>query len=174
MINAATVRLEELTGRKFVSQKWDTFLDCFPYSQNNKWWDGTRDGAISELNGAGSNIDLPFGPLISVEGVFTYDDSDTEYAFASSNYNLDLYGPYGVIALKSGAVWPQTVLRTINGIKVSATYGYAVVPSGIKEAVKIFVGKMFENRGDSALGEAAFTIPATAMVLLGPYTRVKI
>jgi hypothetical protein len=170
MINAATQRLEALSDRKFVSQKWDIYLDGFPCSyESNSWWDGTRDGAISELYSASNKIILPFGPLISVEEFNTYDDDNTEYAFDASNFNIDTASPFGVIALKSGSVWPQTVLRTLNGIIIQATFGYASVPQDIQEAVKILTAALYENRGDEIP-----KIPAQCSLLIEPYRRFKV
>ena len=169
MINAATQRLEAMTDKKFVSQKWDIYFDDFPGSYGGAWWDGEREGAISEMFSANKNINLPYGQLLSVESFKTFDDDNVEYTFDSTNYNIDTVAPYGVIALKYGAVWPQTVLRTVNGIKIAATFGYASVPQDIQEAIKILVGAMFENRGDEIP-----KIPAQVSLLVEPYRRFKV
>lgn len=169
LINASTQRLEKLSDRKFVSQKWDIYFDSFPYFHKKDWWDGVRDGAMSELYSPQSKIELPFGPLISVQSFETYDDDDVAYLFASSNYNVDTASPFGVVALKIGSVWPQTVLRSINGIKIAATFGYAAVPEDIAQAIQILVAAMYENRGDEIP-----KIPGQCGLLIEPYRRLKI
>ena len=42
MIDAATLRLENETGLKFIGQVWDIFMDNFPYANNSAWWDGVE------------------------------------------------------------------------------------------------------------------------------------
>lgn len=181
---AVTERLEEYTSRKFINQHWDVFYDSFGVELSKDWWDGVKDGPISMVsNSSLDSIDLPFGPLVSVGSVKTYDEDDTAYEFASSNYTLDTKGPFGRVCLKSGAVWPTTVLRPVNGVEVhNAVFGYGSsytsVPEAIQHAIKITVGKFWENRGDSPSGEffgvGGFTIPNTAQMLLQPYVRVKV
>ena len=168
-ISAATRRLEALTDKKFVSQTWDVFFDSLPCKSKDDWWDGTREGALSELYAPNKFLDLPFGPLISVTGVYTYDEDDTEYEFASSNYSIDTAGPFGRIALKIGATWPSTILRPVNGLRVRGVFGYSNLPDDIKEAVKQFTAKIYEHRGDELP-----QIPASVSMLLEPYRKLKL
>lgn len=183
LIKAVTERLETETGLKFITQKWDIYYDHFPSKPVDDWWDGVRDGALSQLYTSSDTIDLPFGRLNSIAAFKTIDESDTEYTFAASNYSLDTTGPFGRIGLKIGQVWPQTILKPFNGIKIEeATFGfgatYLSVPEAIQQAIKMTVAKLYENRGDNSSGESfgtqGFTIPNTAMVLLGPYLRHRI
>ncbi|CAB4177361.1 Phage conserved hypothetical protein [uncultured Caudovirales phage] len=68
-------------------------------------------------------LELSQWPLISVESVKTYDLSDTESTFASSNYNLDTASRPGRICLKASASWP-TGLRYHRGAIVRYTAGF--------------------------------------------------
>jgi len=176
LINAATGRLEEYTGLKFISQTWQVFYDAFPRSSKNSgddWWDGVREGAISDLSSLKPILELPFGTISSFTHFKTYDDADTAYVFSAANYSVDTIGPVGRVALRLGSVWPTTVLRAMNGIEIQAVFGFGAnatdVPAAIKQAVLELVSIMFEHRGDE-LPE----IPAQALLLLDPYRRYKI
>lgn len=171
MIKAATKRLEAETDQKFFTQTWDVYLDSFPtnYKNNDQWWDGTRDGAISEMNSPCNYINLPFGPVQSITYFKTYDEDNTEYTFTSTLYSTDLISPVPKIALKIGSAWPQTVLRPVNGIQIRGVFGYATVPDDIQEAIKQMVGILYEHRGDEMP-----KIPTTVSMLIEPYRRMKI
>lgn len=168
-IKGATQRLEALTDRKFFTQTWDIFYDTFPFSYSDEWWDGVREGTLSQFKNYVNHLDLPFGPLQSVTGVYTYDDGGTETTFSSTNYVIDNVGPYGKVVLKSGSVWPTDQLRTVNGVKVRAVFGWATVPDDIIEALKQLVAVMYEHRGDELP-----KIPATVSMLVEPYRRFKV
>lgn len=170
LTNGAIKRLEALSDRKFVSQKWDIYFDSFGMTYDQQpWWDGVRDGAISQLISPMNKIVMPFGPLISLQSMSTFDDTDTEFVTDAATYNVDTVSPRGAIVLKIGEVWPTTILRTVNGIKVKGTFGFSVVPDDIQEAVKILTAAMYENRGDELP-----KIPAQAALLIEPYRRVKV
>lgn len=175
LISAATKRLEEYTNRKFITQVWSIFFDCFPQAEKpDSWWEGTKDGAVSELFAPVNEIDLPFGPLQSMDFIRTYDGTDGTSTFDSSNYSLDTMGPFGRVALRSGSTWPTTVLRKLNGIQMRGVFGFggtASIPLDIKEAVKITVADLYENRGDA---DQSGTIPKTAQLLLEPYRIWKL
>lgn len=173
IVAAATSRLESYCDRKFITQTWDIFFDHFPFENKGPWWDGVQDGAIGEMISPRRHIDLPFGPMSSVTHFKTYDDADTAYLFASSEYSIDTKGPFGRIALRSSAVWPATVLRPINGIEIRAVFGYGVnstsVPAPIKQAILNLAAVMHEHRGDELP-----VIPASVSLLLEPFRRIKI
>lgn len=179
LIKSATLRLEALTDRKFVSQTYDIFYDNFPRSYKNDWWDGTKEMAISELEACGDRIKLPFGPMSSVTGVYTYDNQDTEITMDSAEYYADTKGQMGAIALREGYVWPATVLRPMNGVRIRAVFGFgqgyvsaqspSVVPIDLQDAVKMLVSNMYEHRGDELP-----KIPASVSLLVEPYRRYKV
>lgn len=183
-IKAATRRLEALCDAKFVTQTWDVFFDSTPLKAKDDWWDGVREGAISEMYVPARFLNLPFGPMQSVTGVYTYDDANTEYEFTNTNYFADTSGPFGRIGLKTGSVWPATVLRPSSGLKVRAVFGFgagyipaddpdpaveSTIPEDIQEAIKQFTGILYEHRGDELP-----KIPASVSMLLEPYRRFKV
>lgn len=180
LINAATKRLEAETDRKFVTQTWDIYYDCFPIKPNKKsddWWDGTRDGAISQLYSPVNFIDLPFGICQSITSFKTFDDANVEYTF--TDFHLDNVSSTPRIALKQTATWPTTVLRSVNGIAIRGVFGFGTgdnnagsngsTPDDIREAIKQMVGIMYEHRGDEMP-----KIPTTVSMLIEPYRRIKV
>lgn len=171
IITAATRRLEAYTGRKFMRQHWSIYYDNFPQLyKDSAWWDGSKDGAVSELYDASENpIELPFGPCMSVTFVRAYDRTDGSVVMDSSTYQLDSVGPVGRIALRSGSTWPTTTLRALNGVHIRGIFGMgtaaSVISDEIKHAAKITVAAMYENRGDTSDGK----IPSLAQTLLEPF-----
>lgn len=172
-VKAATRRLEQLVDQKFITQTWDIFYDNVPHKIKDQWWDGTREGHINQMIGEVRELKLPIGPVQSVTGVYTYDEDDVEYIFASTNYSVDTAGPQGRIALKLGQTWPTTVLRPVNGFKVRAVVGMSAdengLPEDIKEAIKQFTAIIYEHRGDEMP-----KIPPAVSMLLEPYRRYKV
>ena len=180
---AVILRLEEYTGRKFIQQNWDIYFDGFGTVLAKDWWDGVKKVlSLLPLIQGTNDLELPFGPLVSVGAINTYGDDDVANVMDSSQYSLDTRGPYGRIALKTGAIWPATVLRPVNSVEVyNAQFGYGnsetAVPSDIKHAIMLTVGKLWENRATAKRkfsGASGFTIPNTAQFLLQPYVRYKV
>ncbi len=182
LIKAAVKKCEAYTDQKFITQTWDIYFDRFPFREApNSWWDGVREGIVSDLYVQAPNLDLPFGPMQSVTALNTYADDGVANTFDASNYNVDTVGPFGRISLKMGSIWPPTILRVTNSVQVRAVFGYglaASVPDDIKHAILLTVSKFFENRGDDTSGEffgfSGFDIPPTAKSLLESYRRLKV
>lgn len=167
MVKASTEMVENYLNRKLITQTWQYWLDDFPFTNKNDWWDGTRDGAITELYGAADEIKLPIGPLQSVLHLKTYDNADVATTFPAANYVVDTVSPQGRIKLRVGEIWPSTVLRPANGIEIHFTVGYgaaADVPSSIIQAVKEVLAAMYERRGDELT-----KLPMTAMAFCQHY-----
>jgi hypothetical protein len=172
MIESGTRLLEEYTGRKFITQTWDLFLDCFPYGRSRVWWDGQRDGHINVLNGAQGEIEIPCAFIQSVTFLKTIDNDDNEYTFDANEYYVDTSKAYGRIVLRLGSVWPTTTLRTGNGIQIRFVAGYgstvASVPAPIRQAILETASFIYQNRGAESAG-----IPNLALQLIEPFRVVK-
>lgn len=173
MIKAATRKLEEYVGVKFVTQVWDVFMDRFPMQANGIWWEGQRDGAIGDVFSKAQNVVLPIGVAQSLDEFATYDDSGTEYPSTVGDFVFDDVSGRARVGLKVGGVWPQTILRANNGIRFRVTVGYgaaADVPSDIKEAVLEFVAHIYENRAD----QEEMKLPAHVLGMVDQYRRYKV
>lgn len=184
LIDAATQRVESYIDKKLIEQEWAIYFDRLPsYGRAQPWTDGVIDASVaSVLGGALSVIDLPFGPMMTLEEFNTYSDDGTKVVSNIGDFDIDTEGPFGRVCLKQGGVWPTTVLRGVNGIEIVATFGFGEtaddVPVAIKQAIKLMVGKLYEDRGDDRDGEmgglGALAIPKTAMFLLEPHRSIKV
>lgn len=173
LIKAARNKCENFTERSFITQTWVQTLDCIPMdSKKAPWWDGEKQGAISSMIPLKNCIELPRGPLQSVTHLKTFNESDTEATFDSSNYYVDTQSMVGRLCLNSGSSWP-TDLRAHNAIEIEYIAGYGdsagFVPPEIKEAIKMLAAHMYENRGcDDA------RMPSGVSCLLEPYVVTRV
>lgn len=172
LIKAARQLCEEHTGRKFVTQTLTGTLDCFPQVRAGiEWWDGTRDGAITDFVGNG-RVMIPTGPVSAISEVRTIADDATATVFASASYYLGKQDSGSAwIALKDGYSWPTIERRDTGGIEVDFVAGYgdaSLVPSALVLAVLNTLAALYENRG------AGGGIPASAMTLMASYRVVRL
>jgi len=128
-IRAAREHAEAYTGRRFVTQTWDYFLDCLPIGE----------------------IELPYGPLVSVTSVKYFDEAGVEQTLATSEYQVDASSDPGRIAPAYGKSWPSARAQ-LNAVTVRFVCGYgglASVPFSIKAAILLIVGHLFEHREEN-------------------------
>lgn len=152
LIVAAREAAELIARRAFVNQTWDLYLDALP--------DGSR-------------LDLPKPPLVSVTGVYYTPEGLAEATLSTTNYAVDNRGEPGGVVLKSGQSWPAATLEVVNGVRVRFVAGYgtaaANVPERYRQAIKLLVGHLYENREDVVVGQGLTidTLPQGALWLLG-------
>lgn len=168
LIKAARKKCEEFTERSFITQTWDLWMDGFPAKRKQeRWWDGTREGAINDLLETKKDLPLFRGPLQSVTTLTTYDTDDSASVFASSKYFVDTISENGRISLNFGESWPIS-LRSHNAVNVTYVAGYgdtsSFVPEDIRLAIKMFLNFFYENRGCEDQD-----IPKAIKILLMPY-----
>lgn len=169
---AAVKRLEDITSHKFVTQTWDVFLDRWPLTSSNKWWDGVKEIALSEIVSPARNITLPLGIGRQLLEFSTFSD-DQEFTENVADYVFDSVGPRCRIGLKISGIWPTTVLRPNNGIRFRVQVGFGAasnVPKDIKQAIKELVAHMYENRGD----QNEMAVPPHILMLVQGYRREKL
>ncbi|KVE27737.1 hypothetical protein WI93_11925 [Burkholderia vietnamiensis] len=163
LISAARVHAEIVCRRVFVTQKWDLFLDAFPFytyygvipgyvpvDQLPAAWMTMRNYAVRFR---GSKIDIPFPRLQSVDAVKYIDALGVQQTMDSSLYVVDNVSEPGVLTPKTGTYWPDT-LNTTNAVQISFTAGYgdaADVPAGIKSWILVRVATLYENREEVAI-----------------------
>lgn len=153
ILQAAIAAAEEYTGRSFIDQTWDYYLDAFPDE--------------------GKDIELPNPPLIEVTGLYYRDTAGDEQEYSASNYLVDETGQKARIALAYGQSWP-TIQERINAIRVRFRAGYlkpdspdaAYVPFDIKAAIKLIAGTLYEHRESVVIGQIATVVPMSAEFLL--------
>lgn len=174
MISAARRWAEDYTGRRFIKQTWDFWLDRFPMSNKMPWWDGIQDGRLSDFIGPAVFIQIPLAPVSSFKFLKTYDDDGTAYEAVASTLVPAYQAEPFRLALKNGQSWPATFLRPVQGIQIRLDVGYGAlasqVPMAIKQAILEYVAGMYDHRGDTD-----YSVPLMAKQLLDPYrTTVKI
>lgn len=173
VMEAAAVRqLENYLSLKFVTQDWDVFLNYWPQDARQKWWDGVREMAISEIVSPKKKIELPLGVGQQLLEFSTFSD-EQEFPENPSDYIFDNAGVRCSVGLKLGGVWPTTILRVSNGIRFRVRVGYgsaSSVPMEIKQAVKELVAHIYENRGD----QNEMKVPAHIYTLVNHLRREKL
>jgi hypothetical protein len=169
LIKIARQLCEEFTGRAFITQTWEYSLDRFPSTQgcgSGAWWDGVRDGPISQVDGAQRFLELPVGPLIAVSSFATLNDAGASTSFDSANYIVDTRAMPPKLTLATGATWPVD-LRPANAILITFTAGYGPnasdVPALLKHAVYVTISHLYENR------EAPLKLPEGAVMILNQF-----
>jgi uncharacterized phiE125 gp8 family phage protein len=153
LIKSARRLIELHTGRRFITQTWETALGSFP---------------------RGDKIELPYPPLQSVTSVKYYDTDDTEATFSSDDYYVDTYAEPGALSLNYGESWPSTTLRPANGVIVRYVVGYgdaeSDVPEMYKQAIKILAAELYERR-EATDFKHFYELPWSVQQLLG-YERM--
>lgn len=176
MVLAATKLVEYETGRRLITQTWEKIIDGIPliYPKSSDWWEGTRDGALSDLRSEADFISLDLAPVASITTVTSYDTANSSAVWDSSNYFLDAYKEPARLVKNLGSSWP-TSLRARAAIIVRFVAGYGSngsdVPDDLRQAVRLILAHLYERRGDS---EDSIKIPSTASFLMEPYRLVSL
>lgn len=179
LVKMARVYLEDMTSLAMIDQTWTLTLDEWPQRLDGVWWDGIRDGAISELyNPANlSSVFLPRFPLDSITSVTVYDEASNATAVTiADTFDIDTYQKPGRMTLKRGATWP-VAMRANNAVVVVYVAGYGPaasdVPLPVKQAVLLMAVGLYANRGDGCdMGQLYKT--SGAELMLSPYVTVSI
>lgn len=151
---AATEDAENFTGRAFIDQTWDYYLDAFPTGE----------------------IKIPKPPMIGVLGVFYLDSAGAEQQFAESGYIVDATSELARITLVYGGTWP-TAQAVANAVRIRFRAGYlsddspqvANVPFAVKAAILLTIGTLYANRETIVIGQTATLLPWASQQLLRPY-----
>ena len=172
LIATARDMIEETTGIAMINQTWRLVLDAWP-SQRADWWDGVRQGAIADINGAPDYVYLPRYPLASIDAVTVYDEAGTPASVVvADTFDVDTYQKPGRMVLRNGSTWP-IALRNSNAIEVDYIAGFgataASVPATLRRAVKQVAAYLYSHTGDDCTPDDAL---GAAGALLGAY-RVK-
>lgn len=155
LIAEARNLIEETTGLAFITQDWRMVLDSWP-GQRGPWWDGVRDGAISDVFGQPAFLELPRYPLQAVQSVTVFDlAGNPEAVDVAATFDVDTFQRPGRLALKFGATWP-IAMRPTNAIQIVYRAGFgANVPPVLARAVKQVAAYLYSHRGDECdLGDA--------------------
>lgn len=156
LVETARSQAETYTNRKFISQRWEFYLDGWPN---------------------GDSIALPYPPFTTETAptiVITNSDNNTT-TVSSTRYQADAVSEPGRLVLRYGADWPADTLWPNNPIKITFSCGYGLnstdIPTPIRQAMLMMIGHWYENREDTVVGQG-FTIinvPQASKSLLYPF-----
>lgn len=174
-IESARVMIEDKIGVAMISQTWRLALDSWPCGRKDVWWGGWRQGAIGELNGEPVPVVIPRAPLVTVDTVTVYDDSDGSTAVdVATTFYVDTYANPARLVLRPTATWPYAN-RDANAIEIVYTAGYgasgASVPAPLRLAVLNVAAYLYSHRGDECTAADAMS---AASAQLSNYKRARI
>jgi len=101
-------------------------------------------------------IDLPFGPVLSIESVTYLDDGGNDVVFADTDYLLDNVSEPHRLYLGYEMEWPEVVRQVRNSVRIRYVVGYSLpdesppgdfpLPSRIRIGMLLLLGHLFNNR----------------------------
>lgn len=148
-IRAALAFAEKYSGRAFEPQVVEVTLDAFPDAE----------------------IELPFGPVVSISNVTFTDADGDEQTVDSADYVVDTASRDGWLVPAYGASWPST-MDTINAVRVRYVAGEGT-PDDVKQAILLLVQHYYEHRATAA-EKAVVNIPMGAQAILDLNRRIYI
>lgn len=151
LINAILIasreQAEHFTRRAFAEARREYVLDKLPDSKF---------------------IRLPMPPLNEVESIALTNEKGEVQTLKKESFFVDTSQEPGRIMLGSGDFWSSFRPFPISSVKVTYKSGYASPPEGVKQAIKLLVQHMYDNRSmvsDKNLNKVPFTFE----MLLYPY-----
>lgn len=143
LIAAARSKVEDVTGRKLVSQTWDVFYDCLmnpivlPFGKLSE----VAQFAYSPSVGSPVSFTITDGDVISGSTTLAHVEADNEATYST-----------GRIILAYGQQWPTATLRTSRPIRIRIIVGWQVanIPPRLIQAVKLLVGHWFRNTEETS------------------------
>jgi hypothetical protein len=161
MITAAREHFELTTGLALIEQTWRMSLDNMPgASSEEPWWDGVREGAISELTPARNWVELPTAPLRSVTSFQTFNEINVPALFTS--FYTDLDSKPGRVILNFGAVWP-TSLRPTGKYVITYKAGFGTASENVPADIRLCISQLAlhfnENPEALTFDTAAVKVP---------------
>lgn len=149
LIVAARQWAENETRRRFINTTLRLSMDCFP-----------------------EVIRLPGGKCQSVTSIVYIDTAGVSQTLSASYYTVDTDSEPARIVQAYGYAWPA-IRYDPNAVKVTYVAGYGAaataVPDGIKSAIKLQIGNLYENREATISGTTIAEVPMAAKALLDPF-----
>jgi len=137
LIVAARRHCENFSGRAYITQTWDLYLDAFP---------------------SGDEIKIPLPPLQTVTWIKYKNTVGTLTEWLPiTDYIVDIHSEPGRIVLDYGISWPSTY-GAIQAVQIRFVAGWGIasaVPEHIKQAILLKLTDLYQNRGDVAGSEFA-------------------
>lgn len=163
-IVAATDAMERYLRTSIQTQTLRLVKDGFVPDQEEailRLGPGVHTASVSYLLGNADFIDLPRGPVQSVDEIVTFNRANQSSVFDPARYGLDTAGDR--IFLNEGEQWPDD-LRSYAAVQVDYVAGYTDIPAAIRQGILQHVAAMYECR-------SACEMPATAQKIVDGYRR---
>jgi uncharacterized phiE125 gp8 family phage protein len=150
LISVASARIEEMTNRALSRRTLKLYLDEWPDSDQ---------------------IELPYAPLSTqTDAVVKYVDVDSSTVTVPSTvYKLDSASEPGRLILDYNEDWPTVQLHNVNPISIQYLCGYpgsTAVPQQAKQAMKLIIADLYENRESMVVGQTISKIPDAVQSLV--------
>jgi uncharacterized phiE125 gp8 family phage protein len=150
LIAAARGAVEAACGRRLLRQQWRWTIDRWPPA---------------------SPLPLPLSPVVAVTevnvatgtGTVVVPPADWVLAAASDKPRLVFLRPPPAPATPAGGI----VIVGFAGLADTP----AALPEAVRQAVRMTLAALWENRGDAAIAAA---VPPAAMALLEPFRRIRL
>jgi len=153
LLAAATAHVEGATGKRLILQQWRVFLDALP-----------TDGPV----------DIPLGPLISVDAVRVRDEAGAPVAVDLSGVAADRHSDPPRLVFDEEPISGQA----LNGIEIDVTAGYGEagvdVPDQLRRAVLVLAAHWHAFRGQASDDALFGTVPRGLAALLAPFRRARL
>jgi uncharacterized phiE125 gp8 family phage protein len=139
-------------GRAIGAQTWQCSVDRFP---------------CSDAYAHAGRIHIPLAPLVSITSVkYTGTDGVEADVVGFRTFGAGSTQP-GYVLPAVGSSWPSTQCEP-ESVRITFNAGYATVPQGIKHAILLMVGSLYENREDIGDGKMV-ELPLASKALLMPH-----
>lgn len=155
---AARQHCENICNRSFLPQEWALYLDCLE-----------------------EEIRLERAGVTAVTSIKYIDENGLQQTLSPSKYQTDLLSIVPRICVAYGETYPAVRSCTLNAVEVKFTAGYAnaaAVPGPIKQAIKLVLSALFDNRAAIAVGVGIVVkempMPIAVPYLLAPYRLVAV
>jgi uncharacterized phiE125 gp8 family phage protein len=150
---AAIEHVENITGRKLLTQTWEYYLDEFPDDDF---------------------IKLPWGNLQSITSIIYKDSDGTETTMTVTTEYLAELNAEGIgrVVLPYDVSWPDFTAYPSKPITIKFVCGWTtaeLVPYAIKVALKMICADMYENREGRVLTSFNYQENKAVQALLASY-----
>jgi hypothetical protein len=173
---AARFHVEQITGRALITQTWDYFCDTFPYGGYYPLRFAFATPFFSTVprlspGFPSGELALPWAPAQSVTFVKYLDGTGATQTLDPTLYQFDGNRIPGRILPAYGQVWPVTRLQP-NAVQVRYVAGFGAnptdVPEPLRQAIKVLVAAMYENR-EAVAAQALQSVDFAFHALIAQY-----
>ena len=153
LIASARLVVESAARRMLISQTWRLVMDAWP----------------------SGDIVIPLAPVRQVLALRTLNADGAGVIIAPSTYVATNAGGVGRIRFLIPPPAPQ---KQIAGVEIDVELGFSSgsegVPETLKTAMRLLIGRWYEQRGDVESDGAFERMPPAVASLIAPYRRLRL